>query len=178
MRRVITSRLHHVNNDLAIAYINPLPHAQMDFNDIHATLAEFLNAQMGLPYQSIQPCPFGQAYVTFSRVSHRDSMISSRPHQFGNVHISFVPHDKAWNNRTTVFTHEVWLMLLGLNIDTWSYALVDKAVSNFGKFVVWEEDHDNLARALVKVRVSGLDEIPWFFNFSEGENFESDSWSV
>jgi hypothetical protein len=33
-----------------------------------------------------------------------------------------------------------------------------------------------MARALVKVRVSGLDEIPWFFNFSEGET--SDSWTV
>ena len=35
-----------------------------------------------------------------------------------------------------------------------------------------------MARALVKVRVSGLDEIPWFFNFSEGETSESDSWTV
>lgn len=35
-----------------------------------------------------------------------------------------------------------------------------------------------MARALVKVRVTGLDEIPWFFNFSEGENPESDSWIV
>lgn len=67
-------------------------------------------------------------------------------------------------------------MLIGLNIDVWSYALVDKAV--FGKLMVWEEDHDHMARALVKVRVSGLDEIPWFFNFSEGETPESDNWTV
>lgn len=35
-----------------------------------------------------------------------------------------------------------------------------------------------MARALVKVRVTGLEDIPWFFNFSEGETLESDSWTV
>lgn len=44
--------------------------------------------------------------------------------------------------------------------------------------MVWEEDHGNMARALVKARVTGLDEIPWFFNFSEGETPESDSWTL
>lgn len=58
MCRVITGRLHHVNNDLAIAYINPPLHAQMDFNAIRDTLAELLNVQVGMPFQSIQPCPF------------------------------------------------------------------------------------------------------------------------
>ena len=44
--------------------------------------------------------------------------------------------------------------------------------------MVWEEDHDHMARALVKVRVTGLEDIPWFFNFLEGETSESDSWTV
>lgn len=95
MRRVITGNLCHVNNDLSIALINPLPHVQMNFNDIRTTLADFLNIQMGMPFQSIQPCPFGQAYVSFSRVSHHDAMINNGPHQFANAHITFIPHDKA-----------------------------------------------------------------------------------
>lgn len=167
--------LHRVFNDIAIAFIHPLPPDQMNFNDIRA---EFLNVQMGMPYQLIQPCPFGQAYVTFSRDSHRDAMVNNGPHQFGNTYITFIPHDKAWNNRTTVYTHEVWLMMLGLNMNLWSYALVEKAVSQFGKLLVWEEDHDNMARALVKVRVTGLDDIPWFFNFSNGESPVFDNWTV
>lgn len=69
-------------------------------------------------------------------------------------------------------------MMPGLNIDIWSYSLVDKAVSQFGKLMVWEEDHDNMARALVKVRVTCLHDIPWFFRFSEGESPESGSWTV
>jgi hypothetical protein len=70
------------------------------------------------------------------------------------------------------------LLLLGRNLDLWSYALIDKAVSQFGKLIVWEEDHNHMSRALVKARVTSLDAIPWFLNFSEGEDPESDSWTV
>jgi len=140
----------------------------MDFDDIRNALADFLNVQMRIPYQSIQPCPFGQAYVTFTHLSHRK----------GNLHLSFIPHNRAWNNRTTIYTHDVWLMLVGLNLDLWSYPLVDKAVSQFGKLIVWEEDHNHMARALVKARVTRLLAIPWFLNFSEGEDPKSDSWTI
>jgi hypothetical protein len=167
MHCVITGRIQRRNNDVAIAFIHPLPQNQMDFDVIHDTLAEFLNVQMCMPYQAIQPCPFGQAYVTFSHMSHRDYLINSGPLQFGNFHVSFIAHDRAWNNRTAVYTHEVWLLLIGLNLDLWSYSLVDKAVSQFGKLIVWEEDHNHMGRTLVKARVTGLDAIPWFLNFSE-----------
>jgi len=147
----------------------------MDFDDIRESLAQFLNVQMNMPYHAIQPCPFGQAYVTLSYMSHRDFLINNGPHQFGNMHISFIPHDRAWNNRTTVYTHEVWLLLIGLNLDLWSYTLVEKAVSQFGKMIVWEENHNHMGHTLVKARVTRLDVVPWFLNFSEGEDPESDS---
>lgn len=56
-----------------------------------------------------------------------------------------------------------------------SYCLVDKAVSQFGKLIVWEENHNHMGRTLVKAHVSELDAIPWFLNFSEREEPESDS---
>ena len=62
-------------------------------------------------------------------------------------------------------THEVWLIMIGLDIDLWTRQLVQKVVSSFGLLMIWEEDHYNLARAVVKVRVSGLEDIPWFFCF-------------
>lgn len=77
-----------------------------------------------------------------------------------NGSISFIPHDRAWNNRTTIMTHEVWLSLIGLNLDLWNHALVDKVVSEFGKLIVWEEDYLNMARAFVRARVCGLESIP------------------
>lgn len=69
-------------------------------------------------------------------------------------------------------------MLIGLNFDLWTHPLVDKAISQFGKLIVWEEDHNHLATILVKARVSCLDAIPWFFNFTEGSDPESDCWTA
>lgn len=56
-------------------------------------------------------------------------------------------------------THEVWLMFLGMNVDLWNHTMVDKAISEFGKLIVWEEDFQNMARVFVKARVLGLDSI-------------------
>jgi hypothetical protein len=178
MHSVVTGRLQRKNNDVAIAFLHPLPPKQTDFDNIRDTLVQFLNVQMNMSYQSIQPCPFGQSYVTFSHISHRDFLINSGPYQIGDTHISFIPHDRAWNNRTTFYTHEVWLMMIGLNLDLWTYSLVQKVVSKFGKLMIWEEDHNHQARSLVKVRVTSLDVVPCFFNFSEGEEPESDSWTI
>jgi hypothetical protein len=35
-----------------------------------------------------------------------------------------------------------------------------------------------MSRAVVKVRVSSLEDIPWFFVFTKETQFESNSWSV
>ncbi|XP_021321657.1 uncharacterized protein LOC110437513 [Sorghum bicolor] len=75
-------------------------------------------------------------------------------------------------------THEVWLSLIGLNLDLWNHALVDKAMSVFGKLILWEEDYLNMGRVFVRARVSGLDSTPWFFTFSEGLDPSADSWTV
>lgn len=106
MHRVVTGRIQRRHNDVAIAYFHPLPPNQLQFQEIRETLAQFLNVQMNMPYFSIHRSPFVQAVVTFTHVSHRDFMIEQGPHQVGNMHISFVPHDWAWNNRTAVFTHK------------------------------------------------------------------------
>jgi hypothetical protein len=166
------------NNDVAITILHPLPAEQLNFEDIRNALVDFLNVQMGIPTLTVQPCPHGQAYVRFSHFFHCDLLIQNSPHHFGHGTISFIAHNRAWNNRTTVFTHEVWLMLIGLNLDLWTHPLVDKAISQFGKLIVWEEDQNHLATVLVKARVSGLDAIPWFFNFTEGSDPESDCWTA
>jgi hypothetical protein len=98
----------------------------------------------------------------------RDLLIQNSPIPYGNGTISFIPHDRALNNRTTIMTHDVWMVLIGLNMDLWSHALVDKAVSEFGKLIVWEEDYQNISRVYLRARFCGLDSIPWFFNFTEG----------
>lgn len=75
-------------------------------------------------------------------------------------------------------TQEVWLMMIGLNLDLWMQPLVEKAVSSFGGLVIWEEDHFLMDRAIVRVKISSLEEIPWFFVFTKDTHFESDSWTM
>jgi hypothetical protein len=134
----------------------------MNFMAIHNIIEDFLH-QRGIGFRSLQPCPLGQAYVRFNYLLQRDLLIEGSPHQFGNGSISFIPHNNAWNSRTVVMTHEVWIMMLGLNLDLWTQPLIDKAVSSFGRLLVWEEDLFYLSRVVVKVRVTSLDEIPCFF---------------
>jgi hypothetical protein len=77
MHRVVTSRLQRRNNDVAIAFIHPLPQEQLNFEHVRDVLAEFLNVQMRMPYQAIQSCPFGQAYVTFRHMSFSNQQWSA-----------------------------------------------------------------------------------------------------
>lgn len=177
MKRLVTGKVHRQNNDLAIVTFNPLPQHQLDFEVIRDAVNDFLN-QNHIQYETIQPCPFGQAYVKFTYLHQRDLLIHNSPMHYGNGTVSFIPHDRAWNNRTAVVTHDVWMSLIGLNVDLWTHALVDKAVSDFGKLIAWEEDLNNMARVYVRARVCGLDSIPWFFTFTKGLDPTSDSWTV
>lgn len=177
VRRVVTGVIQECNNDVAIATLNPLPQNHMAFGEIRNVLADFLNVHLGIPYQSIQRRPYGQAYVKFSYHHHRDFLINGSPHHYGNGTISFIPHNRAWNNRAAIMTHEVWMMMLGLNIDIWNHSLVNKAVSEFGRLMAWEEHEDHMSRILVRARVTSLDSIPWFLNFTEGEGPETQCWS-
>lgn len=131
---------------------------------------------MRVHYRSIQPCPFGQAFVRFTNPYDRDRLIHESPHPFGNVNVSFIPRDRAWNHKKVTMNYEVWLMFLDLNVDHWNSQLVDKALADWGKLVTWEEDPTHLARILVKARVVELEEIPWFIFTSEGDDFEGDTW--
>lgn len=74
--------------------------------------------------------------------------------------------------------HEVWLMFLGFNVDHQNNRLVDKALSDWGSLVTWEEDHNCLSRMLVQANVVDLQEIPWFIFHSENDDFEGDTWVI
>lgn len=115
MQRVVTGRVQRQHNDLAIATFNPLPLEQLiDFDTIRNVLIDFLSVQHAFPYEAIQPCPFGQAYVKFTYIHQRDLLIQNNPIPYGNGPITFIPHDRDWNNKTAIMTHDVWMYLLVL----------------------------------------------------------------
>lgn len=178
MSRVVMGRPRRNQSDVAIAKIERLPHQQVSFQSIREMLDDFLRNHRGLAIHSIQPCPFGQAYVRFHFVHDKDFLIGGGQHEYGQYRFTFSDHNRGWNNRLITVNCEAWVMLLVLNIDYWTKADIEKAVAVFGKLIVWEEDPNNLARAIVKVRVVDLSEIPWFLVYSEGEDFEGNSWTV
>lgn len=67
-------------------------------------------------------------------------------------------------------------MFLGVNVDHWNNHLFDKAFSDWGRLIAWEEDPTYLARILVKAHVVSLQDIPWFVFMSEGDDFDGDTW--
>lgn len=178
MSRVVLGRARRSNNDVAIVTIEPFPAHQVSFLGIHDVMDDFLRNHKRVGYRTIQPCPFGQAYVKFRAAYDRDFLIQGSPHEFGDARISFSEHNKGWNNATTTMNHDVWLMLLGFNIDYWEREDVDKAIADFDRVLSWVEDPNHLARIIVKARVANLTEIPWFIVCSEGENFEGDCWTA
>lgn len=135
MRRVVIGHVAQQNNDMAIVNLHPMPEGPMNFMAVHNIIEDFLNHR-GIGFRSMQPCPFGQAYVRFNYILQRDLLIDETPHHFGNGTISFLPHNRAWNNCTALMTHEVWIMMLGLNLDLWTQPLIDKAVSSFERLLI------------------------------------------
>lgn len=101
-------RQTRLNSDLAIVTIDPVPNHQVSFNGIRNVLDDFLRDHMRIGFRSIQPCPFGQAYVRFAFYHDRDRLIHDSPHVYGDVRISFVEHDKGWNHKRVTMNHEVW----------------------------------------------------------------------
>nr|TKW31062.1 hypothetical protein SEVIR_2G080300v2 [Setaria viridis] len=178
MSRVILGAPRRNQCDVAIATIEPLPHQQVSFQSIRDMLDDFLRNRCRMGVHSIQPCPYGQAYVRFQFVHEKDFLIGGGPHEYGQYRISFSDHNKGWNNRLITMNCEVWIMLLGFNIDYWTKADLEKAIAEFGRLLVWEEDPNNLARIIAKIRVVDLSEIPWFLVCSEGEDFEGNSWTA
>lgn len=58
MRRVVVGHVAQRNNDMAIAYLNPMPQGPINFMAIHNIIADFLGAR-DIGFHSMQPCPFG-----------------------------------------------------------------------------------------------------------------------
>lgn len=119
MSCVVVCGLRGRNSDVANFTISPLPAEQVSFACIRELLDDFMHNHRQVGFRSIQPCPYGQAYVRLNYYHDRDFLIANSHHIYGNYTINFNAHNKGWNNRTTTMNYEVWLMLLGYNIDFW-----------------------------------------------------------
>lgn len=127
------------NSDVAITTIEPLPVGQVSFASIQELLDDFMRNHRQAGVRTIQSCPYGQAYVKLSMFHDRDFLVQNSPHTYGQYSISFKPHNKGWNNKTTTMNYEASLMLLGFNLDFWEQHDIEKEIAEFGKLLAWQK---------------------------------------
>jgi hypothetical protein len=113
----------------------------------------------------------GEALVCFENAHARDLLVTQSPFQFGDVQVSLVRHNEGCNWRALQFNREYWLMLMGFPLDHWNHECIQSAIGSFGRLLLWENNRTNLARLLVKARVTELEVVPHFLVISEVEGF-------
>jgi hypothetical protein len=178
MVRACTRRAPRLHEDWAIVTVNPLPLNEMVFANVRDILHEFLVYHRRVRIRDIQKSHLGQALIWFEHIYDRDSFVAQSPHPYGDVTFSFTKHDEGRNWRLMEFNRECWIMLLGVPLDFWATAHIQCAIASFGRVLYWEEDHSNLARVLVKARVTNLEEVPRHIVLSEAEGFLGQSWTI
>jgi hypothetical protein len=177
VKRVVVPRRPRNHEHYAIATIEPVPPGQIPFANINEVLSEFLTEQENVGFVSLQPCPFGAAYVQFNNVSDRDRLISSSPIGFGNVHVSFIKHNEGPNWRRFNFNRDAWVLMVGPPIDHICTEDINACFADIGSVLLWERDPTNKGRLLAKVRVSDLEDIPRSVRLTEGNRAEAESWT-
>lgn len=73
---------------------------------------------------------------------------------------TLTPHDEGLNMRMPAFEYEVWIMFLVFPLDYQTENCVHKAVSNFGKLLMWPRPRYKKARVLVEVHIKDVGEVP------------------
>ena len=105
--------------------------------------------------------PLGIGCVVFADMESRDAAIREGPHALSeDSTFSLVPHDECLNMRMPAFEYEVWVMFLAFPMDYQTEHYIHKAVSNFGKLLVWPRPGFNKARVLVKCHIKDVAEVP------------------
>jgi hypothetical protein len=76
------------------------------------------------------------------------------------------------------FNQECWLLLMGFLLDHWNHEAIQSAVGSFECVLLWENDRRNLARLLVRARVTDFTDVTHFIVLTESEGFQDESWTI
>jgi hypothetical protein len=122
--------------------------------------------------------------VRFASAIVRDRLINTSPHTLdSDEEITFcvIRHDEGLNKKAPIFQHEAWVMILMFPLDLQTTYYVNKAVSLFGKLLVWHNPRVNKVRVIVKVLIKDLRLVPFSLLMTQAGNFfgaEGGSWSI
>jgi hypothetical protein len=117
VQRVVLPRRARRHEEYAIATIALMPPGQVHFANIRDVLEEFFQTVARVGIRDIQKCPFGQAYIQFAHMRDRDWLVSSSPHVFQDITISFAKHNEGINWRRFDMNIECLIMLVGPPLD-------------------------------------------------------------
>jgi hypothetical protein len=56
--------------------------------------------------------------------------------------------------------------------------MIKFSLASFGRMLMWENDSDHLARLMVRVWVSDLQDVSYFLVLTEAEGFQGELWTV
>jgi hypothetical protein len=105
--------------------------------------------------------PIEFMYVRVASALLRDTLIAGGPYEVDNQFmLRFVPHDLTSSCRNSPFTSEGWTMFLDFPLDFKTPAIIDKAVSLFGKVIKVQLDDNVRGRLMVKALYSSTLEVP------------------
>ena len=122
-------------------------------------IIEYLEAK-GWRINYTSRCGMDTALIQFTTACSRDSAINNSPYEIGDSVLRITRRDRSLNYRSITFTHDVWLMLMNYPLECWEVGVVSRTVSQYGRFLIWNNDPRDKTRIIVKVRVMNVDTLP------------------
>ncbi|CAN6311658.1 unnamed protein product [Urochloa humidicola] len=145
------------NEDVAIAILYPTV-AKEDFNLMAREMRIYFDQVHGVRGLEIQPCPIGEAFVTFSSSLERECFLNN-VWEFGEYQMHLIKHYEGVNARAHDLDREAWVMLLNFPLDLRQANHLAKAVAGFGLLSHWHQTNYK-ARVVVKVYLNDGARIP------------------
>ncbi|KAM0884022.1 hypothetical protein ACQ4PT_031258 [Festuca glaucescens] len=134
-----------------------------------------------LPFRYL-PRPLSIDQGPADRLQRSVLVVSDPPLQHDEYAIITVSADILDINKEAMLAeHEAWVMFLMFPLDYQTTYYVNKAVSLFGKLLVWHNPRVNKVRVLVKVLIKELRLVPFSLLMTQAGNFfgaEGGSWSI
>ncbi|KAM0827226.1 hypothetical protein ACQ4PT_068330 [Festuca glaucescens] len=164
-------------DDWAVANLEPEVEAA-GFQGAIAIIVDFLEHR-GLSVRHTSRCGMGTALIQFVSSCDRDTAVESSPFFIEDTGLRFVKQDRCINFRESVFTHDVWLMLVNYPLECWEVETVVRTMTPYGRFLVWCKDNSNKARIVVKIRAYNVDTLPLSIVVlrNSSDNGAGESWT-
>ena len=140
------------NEECAILSVNPPVPDNLKRSTLEAVVNQVNEEFNDTIITESEISALGVGLVTFISAEIRDLLVRESPHALDDdTTFSFERHDERLNMRLRVFELEAWILFLAFLIDYLTEHYINKAVSLFGKLILWHRPTESKSRVLVSV---------------------------